>query len=467
MVNIVFFQRMAVLAVFLPFSCLAANHYVRAGATGSGSGNDWSNAYQKLPSTLVRGDTYYIADGSYGSYTFKTPKDGAKMISIKKATVSDHGTGVGWGNQYGDGVAHFTNWTFDTGYWLVDGVTGGGPGSWESGHGIKLTTDGCSSKAIRMHKSGLSNITIKHIEATMSNVSCPSGIVYAHGEFDGVGATDVHFSHVYFHRVYGPVFHHGYGDRWTVEYSKLGDINPPGSPGTAHAEIFSLLGGDDWTIRYNWLYSWRSTGGIVAINGAAGTSDQNFVDDMHIYGNVFDQDAGAAYRVQSAIRGGSNYQYARRWRIFNNTYIDLNSSSTGVSFSDLATYGGGADNQIRNNVACGNIDTITSSQSTSYNSVQNPVSGFFIGNGDEDISGIPCTSIFVDYNGNDFRLASDSLLSAGTALSEPFNVDMYGVVRGADGAWDRGAFEFTEDGSSPPTSMPTPLNLRVNDGSDS
>ena len=38
-------------------------HYVRAGATGLNNGSDWNNAWTSLPATLVRGDTYYIADG--------------------------------------------------------------------------------------------------------------------------------------------------------------------------------------------------------------------------------------------------------------------------------------------------------------------------------------------------------------------------------------------------------------------
>src|ERR1700754_1598691 len=50
----------------------AANHYIRAGSTGAQTGNDWSSAWPALPSTLVRGDTYYIADGTYSGRTFST-----------------------------------------------------------------------------------------------------------------------------------------------------------------------------------------------------------------------------------------------------------------------------------------------------------------------------------------------------------------------------------------------------------
>ena len=50
-------------------SAEAANHYVRQGA--GGSGGDWTNAYSDLPSTLTRGDTYYVADGTYSSHTLR------------------------------------------------------------------------------------------------------------------------------------------------------------------------------------------------------------------------------------------------------------------------------------------------------------------------------------------------------------------------------------------------------------
>src|SRR5215470_3950389 len=50
--------------------CWAANHYVRAGATGSGTGADWTNAFTDLPASLVRGDLYYVAAGTYKPHLF-------------------------------------------------------------------------------------------------------------------------------------------------------------------------------------------------------------------------------------------------------------------------------------------------------------------------------------------------------------------------------------------------------------
>jgi parallel beta-helix repeat protein len=58
--------------------------YVRAGAIGNGTGSDWTNAITQLPATLTRGYTYYIADGSYGSYTFDDAVSGTQVITLKK-----------------------------------------------------------------------------------------------------------------------------------------------------------------------------------------------------------------------------------------------------------------------------------------------------------------------------------------------------------------------------------------------
>ena len=118
----------------------AADRYVRQGASGSGSGSDWSNAYTTLPGNLTRGDTYYIADGTYGGYSFDDANSGTTQITIKKATVANHGTSTGWSDAFGDGVAAFTGQiNFATSNWVFDGVVGGGPDRWTSGHGFKVT----------------------------------------------------------------------------------------------------------------------------------------------------------------------------------------------------------------------------------------------------------------------------------------------------------------------------------------
>jgi len=46
---------------------------------------------KSLPATLIRGDVYYLADGDYGKYTFKTANSGTTRITIKKAQAYDYG----------------------------------------------------------------------------------------------------------------------------------------------------------------------------------------------------------------------------------------------------------------------------------------------------------------------------------------------------------------------------------------
>ncbi|MFZ2473204.1 MAG: hypothetical protein WAW52_14835, partial [Methanothrix sp.] len=97
-----------IMVLIFTTSAFSANYYVRSGATGNGSGSDWINAYTSLPSTLSRGtdstgSIYYIGAGKYEGYHFSkttAPVDRTKVITIKKATVADHGTDTGWSAAY-------------------------------------------------------------------------------------------------------------------------------------------------------------------------------------------------------------------------------------------------------------------------------------------------------------------------------------------------------------------------------
>ena len=51
---------------------------------------------RNLPTELVRGDTYYLADGEYGKYTFDTPNSGTSTITIKEGAELRLRAIVGW-----------------------------------------------------------------------------------------------------------------------------------------------------------------------------------------------------------------------------------------------------------------------------------------------------------------------------------------------------------------------------------
>ena len=216
-----------------------ANHYVRQGASGSGS--DWNNALAQIPSNKVRGDTYYIADGTYFGHNFST--GGTATTYIKKATIADHGTDVGWQDSYGDGRAEFSGLTFSTSNWVFDGQTGGGPGQWTQGHGFYIYTDG---KGIQSLNGSASHITIMHTE------------IEGHGPDDAAGHNDGiyiigpssnwHFSHMYLHDMGRVHMLPASVDNVTIEYSCFARNE---STPAQHAEPIAVQGGDNYIIRYN------------------------------------------------------------------------------------------------------------------------------------------------------------------------------------------------------------------------
>ncbi len=296
----------------------------------------------------------------------------------------------------------------------------------------------------------VSHISISHTEITNSDNTANDvnfgSLVYAYRN-----VTYITFSFSKLHHVFGCVIQTGYpgADNWTVEYSKMGD-----NTGTSahHSEIWSLFGNDNLTIRYSWLFKWRSTGAIVAINGRDGQyGDLEICENWNIYGNVFNQEGTTSSWVLAAIDDIGNQQVARNWRVVNNTFVDLNSTATWVLLK-LSTYG------VANNTLINNIFWSTDSVELSgwdnedYNSYMHGLDGeYFKGAHDSALIINP----FVNYTGDNYRLSEEL---AGLSLTGEYTKDANGVVRGNDGVWDRGAFEFDNLSNTRPSA---PSNLRV------
>ena len=236
-------------------------YYVRAGATGANTGVDWTNAYPTLPSTLRRGATYYIADGTYGGYEFDDPASGNTPIYVYKATASEHGTSTGWSSAYGDGQAIFTSsLDFTQPYYVLDGKVGGGPGSYTSGHGFKRDYVVAESNRRGVEFSdAAAQISIAHIEVDGRNWTVSSNDAF----YSLCDTCDfINISHAYVHgmsRV--PILTVG-SDNWIVEYSFLDKFcfNSSGQ----HCEIISASKGggtdptDNYIFRHNIFKNYES-----------------------------------------------------------------------------------------------------------------------------------------------------------------------------------------------------------------
>ncbi|MGZ3769004.1 MAG: hypothetical protein ACXVCP_06910 [Bdellovibrio sp.] len=419
-------------------SAIAANHYIRSGATGSNSGNDWSNAYTSLPSVLVRGDTYYIAGGSYAGKTFDTPESGTSVIAIKGATVADHGIATGWSDTYSveNAQAIWTsNVEFITSYWIFDGVVGPNLSKTESQYGFKFST---MAKPISIYNlsTAISNITVSHITATAPTDDIEKYFIQTDNSTKSVN--NVTFSHCLVNGWENAVWATSNAllmDNWLVEYNVI--LNGFSSA-TNHGEDINNNYGylNNLTIRYNW-FEGRTTGtaSIVCLNAPCGA--------YYIYGNVFKNMIGG----DGIITGG---WYPLSGAIYNNTFDNVdngygNGDWIGHDVSAIAY-----NNLIYNSVASiganftGKMDYNAYFQTTKTPSEAHGQIG----------SGSP----FVNETANDLRLLVAT--SAGTILSSPYNMDLTGKVRGADGNWDRGAMEFVSS-SLPPVALLPPQNLRI------
>lgn len=437
--------------ILLAFFCLipeigsAATHYIRAGAAGSNTGSDWTNAWTSLPSTLTRGDTYYVADGSYGSYTFDDAHSGSTWVYIKKATTSDHGTSTGWLDSYGDGTAVFSSTLkFLTGYYELDGQTGGGPNSWTSGFGFKIQYTGSSNltKIVVVGDSSHSNIpylTFKHVEMVYTN---PTSTATGQDVFYAIyGGNNWTFQNCYMHHASRVILYTTNVSNITIDKCRLekNGVNPSSSQ---HSEIWAARDTHNVVIRHSQILEYRSTGGIIM--GRA--------NNWEIYGNVFKWNTDMGSTSNNGAIGSwssdSTY-YATNIKIYNNTFVDLKSGGSGKLFpiyksaSNISAY-----NNLWYNSPSANFGGVVKHD---YNWFKNSNEGSISESHMQTGTGDP----FISYSGENYRLNSST--SSGMSLSSPYNADMDGNTRGGDSVWDRGAYEYKSGAAYLVPSSPSSL----------
>lgn len=414
-----------------PSMATAANHYVRDGATGTGA--DWTDACDDFAgscavASLVRGDTYYVADGTYAARTFDKAVSGSLVITIKKATIADHGTETGWVSTYGDGQASWTTWTMVTSYWLFDGASRN-ESNWfdTTAYGFVVGTGGTQDNQISWTAdTQTNNITIKYVHVDgRSTVTTLAVRAYAidTDPFNGaIFHANLLISRVYVSDSNNPYFIRG-TDGTIIEYSA--NDNAWGNDNN-HGEVVNLyFTAENAIIRYN-----RFKNAYVAEGGTACIAIQD-TNGHQIYGNIFEDCGGGDGALGFTTTGN-----ASNMQIYNNTFVKR-SGPQGIEAPS------GSGNVVRNNLWVGNTSHSINVGSGST-ITHNATSAASIGGTSTQIN-VP-TSIFVDYAGGNYHLASAT--TDGTTLSAPFTTDMDGITRGADGTWDRGAFEYTAPGTT-------------------
>jgi len=441
---------LTLLIVLLPTTSFGADRYVRAGATGNGDGSDWTNAYPDFPTimspvvNLVRGDTYYIADGTYGPAKVTAAESGTTRITFKKAITSDHGTETGWSATYGDGVATFVGSSasralqITNDYITFDGQVGGGPSSWKTGHGFKVIDARPTAPSIVLISSA-QHIIVSNFEAEGNggdgDGSGNDGINISGGSGPSTFSADVLITECYIHDT-GRAFMLMRSDDTIVE--KCWFARNESVP-AEHGEGLRVLRApdevDNVTIRYNVLEDAEGTG-IIVLDGT----------NHKVYGNVlFSSPAYAGGGHGNGAIGTTTADTVTGTEIYNNTFYNL-PGKCGIFFISSPSTGNVAYNNLWYNCAGVQMENVAHDYNALYDSTAMGSSGFPEANG-QVTSGNP----FVDAANNDWHLTPAT--SAGIALASPFDSDPDGVIRGADNSWDRGAYEKITNTPSPPSNL--------------
>ncbi len=431
----------------IPSVTHSANHYIRAGAAGNNSGTDWTNAFSSLPATLTRGDTYFIADGNYASYLFDDPVNGEKYITIKKATINDHGTNTGWDNSYGDGTAIFrADFSFTTDFWIIDGQI---RKSWTEGYGFKIDNSAAGQqRSVDLYLTYppvafLHSITLKYIEIQGHGLD---NSVYDDGIYAPNRGDHITVSHCYLHDFGRAPFITGELTSFLLEYCYIARNS---NSAAVHSEGLADSNSDSVTIRYNVWADIEGTGYIVCLNRDNYTGT---VENWNIYGNIFFKTIQNTYDrggVGEGVIAIINKQSAINWKIYNNSIINIKSdgSSARIRFADEDPSQNHQKTYVYNNLwyNCGNADHygVTVSDYNFYMATTH--------SNELHQQNFQTTdsSIFIDYYKENFRLAGET--AAALSFPSPFDQDMDGNLRGSDGKWDRGAYEY--EVLQPPTKL--------------
>jgi hypothetical protein len=476
--------------LLLIFACLAipqafaACHAVSPSGSGSKTGADWNNAYAGLPSTMIRGDIYYLADGNYGNHLSLSQADsGTLTIELRKAQSYDNGStcptsiAAGWNTSTMGSSQAVWNWgsgnigNQSSDYWIINGngnPSGGvdaavGCGAIQSGAGTSTsgmlsgppTVTGCG---IKIDDSNCSSTATDGCDGGVGVINgCGTNTIWQYVEWFGQGLNPNgnNNSETYFRRcarsVSGEIFTHIYGhnagttyitmtseSNATISYNYFwglfdGSVN--------HGEALQDTGGDSGTaIHHNIFRDQTTNGDLVFVDPVAGTHNA-----WLFYTNVDFCSSGNTCRHNDGIMACINSsQTCTNFVISNNTIIGNITSNAGLVCTNTCT--GTVQNNLYYNVTAGASLT---AMTQDHNSFLN-TSGSSGATNVNITSGAP--NPFVSWQVGNVNLVSDSAdWNSRATLGSPYNTaDLYGRPFSTD----RGASQWVSAAApAPPTNL--------------
>jgi hypothetical protein len=454
---------------FSASSAFAACHAVSVAGAGSKNGVDWSDAYAGIPGTLVRGDTYYFADGSYGSYQFQQSESGTSVITFKKAQSYDFGRSgdgcsndisAGWNaGTMGASQAVFSGQTFgvtflvNNSYFTMNGNgtstapgCGGAPGStFTAGPpnpkdcGFKLDNhSGSANKEIYNAMNGPANANYSYVEIAASGVN-------ADQEIFGPDTGPTSYTHIYAHNS-GCVYFQDGGDARTVSYSYFNGTETNGAPGGAcHGQYSFEAGSTSNGVEHHNVYKDITGTAVFTFANTSQTHNNWVYYDNVIFSTSNSTDLGhLSDGVWACINGGTR---CTNFLIYQNTIINQG------GLAGINDENGNGSYTVRNNLwykAVQGVNFNGNVNTQDHNSFL--AAGSSCPSGSANVCNNSAANPFTNWPGSVFTLASDSSdWNNRILLGSPFTTDTANVAFSTD----RGAYQFTAGGVVPPA-PPTP-----------
>jgi hypothetical protein len=438
------------------------NCYVRAGATGTGTGANWTSACTSFTGSCdtsqssARGVTFWVANGSY-TCNFLAPDSGTLPVTIMGATATGHGPdSTTWQSGFA-GQAVFAPCFIGSDYWTFNGQTRGA--DWQSGYTLKFSNVGQTYPfALGTNASSgiFTNWTFEYIEIEGSHTV---GDAYTDEGFQCeptcnnlyIGSSYIHHAGVdLLSTNYGP----SSGTNHTLEYSWLAYNDYAQSAaceGPCHAQGWQTTA-SNLTVRYN---VWQDIMSTAVISDATGASSDS-VSNWYFYGNIVFWDS--AFQAQSpnvflgdGLIGFTGSDTGNGIYVYNNTIFGINSANGACNPSGIVGQPSTTvlNSAVENNLwggttipSCDPHDQTFPGLTVDYNSY---FDGTQPANDTSAHLQVSSSNPFVNATANTiagFALTADT--AAWTPLSTPFNNDMLGATRTSS----RGALQFNGGGAS-------------------
>lgn len=415
--------------------------YVKEGGTATGSSGCyasgaepadlWSSASRHYdePSSAeavigrVAGNTIWIADGNYNGVTFDRAASGNVVITVKKATIADHGSSNGWADAFGNGQSVFSGMVrFQSDDWTFDGNTD----AFFTAYGFYITTTSTSIAASLVvgdiPPTIVDNITVRDTRANPNGMSNRRACRVN-------AATNTYMANVRCGDSDGDAFNAaGQIDGMTLEYMHIGPRDD--DPTTNwHGDAFEIAG-----VSLNVVFRYS----IVNFSGQGIFWGGNVTNsEWDVYGNVLT--GGNSAKCADTQSGAVGVVL----RFYNNTCYNAQTEAMSIS--------GAVSGEIKNNIFFNTKLPQYGSTAHSHNAYGELFSGTPTETGFQTIT----AAIFNDVLNDDVTLASAT--NAGVTLDPPYDVDRNGNTRGEDLNWDRGAFEFGGTPAPPSITTGSPL----------